>query len=123
MSAAVDYQQIVRRAAEPRPVGDSVKAAIGRAARKLGWKYTRTRAYWYADKRIDPKDYEAEQLREKDSEQSAGAVNHDVLARLESVEQMLRDLASRMPQDAEFYGAQSDQIRNAARDVGRKGYS
>lgn len=118
MSAVVEYQQIVRRAAEPRPVGDSVKAAIGRAARRLCWKYTRTRAFWYAGDRINVKDYEADRLREL-KKQTAGAENNDVLARLESVEQMLRALASRMPQDADFYGAHADTLRGVAGRIGR----
>jgi hypothetical protein len=123
MIGVVDYQQIVRRAAEPCPAGDSVKAAIGRAARRLRWKYTRTRAFWYADERINVKDFEADQLRSADKEQSAGPVNHEVLARLESVEQMLRALASRLPQDEDFYRAQANLIGDAARVMGRADHS
>jgi hypothetical protein len=43
--------QMVRIAAGPRLVGDSIKAAIGRAARALRWSYTRTRDVWYGDAR------------------------------------------------------------------------
>lgn len=38
---------LVRRVAEPRLVDDSVKGAIRRAARKLGWSFSRTRHVWY----------------------------------------------------------------------------
>jgi hypothetical protein len=41
------------------------------------------------------------------------------LARLETVEQMLRALALRLPQDSEFYGAQADLLGHAARHLGR----
>lgn len=46
-----DAMRIVHLAAEPRPPADSAKAAIGRAARNLGWSYTRTRDVWYGDAR------------------------------------------------------------------------
>jgi len=119
MSALAESQSLIRRVAEPCPAGDSVKAAIGRAARRLRWSYTRARAFWYADDRIKVSADEINQLRTAAKQQAAGTVNHEVLARLEAVENMLRALASRLPQDQDFYGAQADQIRNAARDVGR----
>lgn len=54
---------LVRRVAEPRPVGDSIKAAIVRTARRLGFSYTRTRDIWYGNaRRIDAA--EMDQLRE-----------------------------------------------------------
>lgn len=43
---------LVQRCAEPRPVGDSVKAAINRAAKRLGFDPSRTRKLWYGDARI-----------------------------------------------------------------------
>lgn len=49
-----DAMRMLRIAAEPRPVGDSVKAAINRAAKALAWAPTRTRDVWYgAARRID----------------------------------------------------------------------
>lgn len=38
---------IVRRAAEPRPVGDSLKALLTRSARRLGISYRRATSYYY----------------------------------------------------------------------------
>jgi hypothetical protein len=122
MSLVAEYQSLVRRVAEPCPAGDSVKAAIGRAARRLKWKYTRARAFWYADDRIKASDDEANQLRIITNKQT-GAVGNDVLDRLESVEQMLRALASRMPQDDEFYRAHADLLGDAARQLGRKSHT
>lgn len=46
-----DAMRLVRIAAEPRPIGDSVKAAVTRAARTLSWKPTRTRDIWYGTAR------------------------------------------------------------------------
>lgn len=60
MSFAREASVLVRQVAEPRTVGDSVKAAIGRAARRLGWPYNRTKDIWYANaRRIDASEYEA----------------------------------------------------------------
>ncbi len=42
-----EAQRIVRAAAEPWLPGDSVKTAIGRAARALGLGYRRTQQAWY----------------------------------------------------------------------------
>lgn len=49
MSDAIvaEMQTIVRRAAEPWRPGDSVKAAIDRAARRLGIGFRRARTFWY----------------------------------------------------------------------------
>jgi len=42
-----EMQRIVRAAAEPRPCGDSVKSAIGRAARALRLNYRRAYTFWH----------------------------------------------------------------------------
>ncbi|EHM01403.1 hypothetical protein HMPREF9946_02142 [Acetobacteraceae bacterium AT-5844] len=57
-----EIQQIVRQAAEPSQAGESVKAAIGRAARSLGLSYSRARAHWYGLARMVPAE-EADALR------------------------------------------------------------
>lgn len=43
--------RLVQLAAEPRPVGDSVKGAILRASRALKWSPSRTKDVWYGDAR------------------------------------------------------------------------
>ena len=54
MNPTVEASELIRRAAEPRPVGDSVKAAITRAARRVGLGYERAKAIWYAEaRRVD----------------------------------------------------------------------
>jgi hypothetical protein len=57
-----EIQRIVRQAAEPAAPGESVKAAIGRAARLLGLPYARARAHWYGLARLIPAE-EADALR------------------------------------------------------------
>lgn len=63
MSAVTEASVLCRRVAEPRPVGDSVKSAIVRAANRLGFAFTRTRDIWYAHaRRINAE--EIDRLRE-----------------------------------------------------------
>lgn len=65
LNAIGEASALVRAIAEPCPPGDSVKAAISRARRRLGWSFTRTRAVWYADIRIKLAAYELDELRAK----------------------------------------------------------
>jgi hypothetical protein len=61
--ATGEFSAIVREAAEPREAGDSVKAAIGRAARRLGLSHGRARGLWYGDARVAVRADEADRLR------------------------------------------------------------
>jgi len=64
MSSLAEASALVRRVAEPRPAGDKVKAAIVRAARRLGFPVSRTKDLWYRDaRRIDA--HEMDRLRER----------------------------------------------------------
>lgn len=65
-----EAKQLVRSVAEPREVGDGVKAAIARSASRLRWTYSRTREIWYARaKRIDA--HEMDALRREAQTQAA----------------------------------------------------
>lgn len=65
-----EASSLVRRIAEPRRVGDSIKIAIGRAADKLGWGYSRTRDVWYGRaRRIDATEMDA--LRKEAANQAS----------------------------------------------------
>lgn len=67
-----DAMRLVRIAAEPRQVGDSVKVAITRAARVLSWKRTRARDVWYGSaRRIDVREMDALRALEQQREQAA----------------------------------------------------
>ena len=54
MSTVEFCQRALRDEIAPRSVGD-VQTRILRAARALGWSYTRTKDTWYADPRISIK--------------------------------------------------------------------
>src|SRR5258708_7445211 len=48
-SLRAEMRVLVRQAAEPAVAGEGVKAAIARAARRLGFSYGRTKRYWYQE--------------------------------------------------------------------------
>lgn len=54
---------IVRRAAEPRLAADTAKAAISRAAERLGIPFRRARSFWYSESTAAVGAAEAEKLR------------------------------------------------------------
>ena len=63
---------LLRQVAEPRVVGESVKSAIARTGRALGWRFSRTREVWYGRaRRIDA--FEMDRLRDaaRDIERTA----------------------------------------------------
>ncbi len=49
-----EMRSLVRQAAEPARAGESVKAAIGRAARVLGLGHGRVKRYWYGEIQVPP---------------------------------------------------------------------
>jgi hypothetical protein len=73
MSTIAEASELLRALAEPRPVGDTVKAAIRRAQRILSiwqqknsiahWSGGRARKIWYCDSNIVVSADELEQLR------------------------------------------------------------
>jgi hypothetical protein len=123
MSASAEASTLLRQIAGKGEPGEYKKEAWARAYRRLAgqWTFNRVKDLWRQEPRAKVSAEELNQLRAA-AKVTAGA-DSDVLARLESVEQMLRALASRLPQDADFYGAQADQLRDAARDVGRKSHT
>ncbi|KQZ00874.1 hypothetical protein ASD45_08405 [Pseudolabrys sp. Root1462] len=64
--------RLVKLAAEPRPVGDSVSAAIGRAAKRLDWSYARAGDIWYGEaRRIDWREMDALRAIEQERDHAA----------------------------------------------------
>lgn len=91
-----DAMRIVQLAAEPRPVGDSVKAAIGRSAKRLHWSFTRTRDVWYGDaRRIDIREMDA--LREIERKRDEAATEAERRLRFEQLAVLRTRLQMRDP--------------------------
>ena len=94
-----DAMRMVRIAAGPRLVGDSIKAAIGRAARKLGWSFTRTRDIWYGDaRRLDANEMDALRAIQRDRDTALAII--DQRRHVEQIAALRARLATR---DAEFH--------------------
>ena len=107
VSALVEAQNLVRKVAEPVPAGDSVKAAIGRASRRLRWNFNRTKSLWYADPRTKVSGDELNELRNA-AKQTAGAAGDDLMARLAFIEERLRQI------DPDFFGPEIDTLGRVA---------
>lgn len=105
MSTAV-AQELIRKVASPREPGESVKASIGKAARRLSWTWNRAKDVWYGDGRIKISADELAQLRTK--AQTKEAVGNDIVARIERLEALM------LSTDAEFYSEQISHLRSLA---------
>src|SRR5215813_8904428 len=79
MSSVAEASCLIRRVAGPREVGDSVKALIRRASRRLGWQFSRTKDVWYQDaRRIDAE--EMDRLRDEAARVEANVARERLLA-------------------------------------------
>jgi len=120
MSSAAEASTLIRRAAEPYPAGDKIKAAIGRACRavsdelkRAGFQpmdYGRAKRIWKQEaRRVDPEELDAirRAAREAASVEDARAEFQALLTRIVRCEEALRI------QDADFFGVEIDARREA----------
>lgn len=97
MSVLVEARDLVREIAKPRPVGDTTKAAVRRAWRRLEtWTFNRVRDVWNADPRIRVRGDELDELRRiaaarrKETHQKAAADElSELRARIARLERLL----------------------------------
>jgi hypothetical protein len=109
-ASIMEAQSLVRRCAEPRPAGDSVKAAIRRASRRLDLRFTRTRDIWYGEaRRIDAG--EMDQLRRV-------ALNAELNAGIEVQSKMF---ASRLPHSHPVFAELTSALRLLGSNVNASG--
>jgi hypothetical protein len=91
-----DAMRLVKLAAEPRPVGDSVKEAVNRASRALGWSVSRTRDIWYGEAhRLDSREMDA--LRAVERRQNLRSIEADYRKNFEQLSALRARLQSRDP--------------------------
>jgi hypothetical protein len=108
MSSVTEASALVRHVAEPRQASDSVKAAINRAARCLGWSHSRTKDIWYGDaRRIDAA--EMDRLREVAARAEADLAISRIVALRESL----------TATDADFHRETIDLLGAALERMGR----
>jgi len=108
------FSQALKELAEPRQVGDSIQAAIVRAARLAGLPYPRAFNVWYGRaRRIDA--HEADQINEAlrvKREKEARDELYDLRARLIKMESRLAST------DPDFHRPTIDFTRQQARGLG-----
>ncbi len=108
-AVAREASRRLRALAEPRPVGDRVKSAIGRAARATGLSYWRVFDLWYSKaRRIDAAELEAIRSAERARARGAQRELYDFARDFEA----LAERASRI--DPEMLGPYSDALRGIA---------
>jgi predicted phage-related endonuclease len=102
-----DLSADLRELSEPWEMGDRIKAAIDRAARRAGLSYWRTFDLWYGKaRRVEPHEREAiaAALAQKRKEAARNEL-HELRTRLARLEALLaRD-------DPDFHRASPDPIR------------
>lgn len=120
MSASLEASELLRSLASPAIPGESVKAVIGRAARRAGLTYGRARRIWYrlavvTAEEIDRLRREAAQRRgaeedaARDEYQAALRRIEDLLARFESLERLTYAvLSDKGGEGADSGGAEDD---------------
>ncbi len=105
----METSQALRQLAEPRPVGDRIKCAIARAARRAGMSYWRTYDLWYGRaRRVDAT--EVAKIKAARVGRSQGGIReiYELAAGLEA----LAERAARV--DQEFAGPYGSAMRDIA---------
>ena len=89
---------LVREAAEPRPAGDSVKAALRRAATVLRMPDRRVRRHWYAEPDLNVNAAEYLETRRRIDDKRRRDIER-LRSQLEAIEVMRRDNTDAMVHD------------------------
>lgn len=112
-SDSSEAARLIRLAAEPRPVGDSAKSAIVRAARRVGVTPSRAKDIWYRDARRIDSD-EMDRLRGIERKRKR-AQRREVDGRM--LEQLAALRARLAIRDAEFHAPDIEAIDYALRAI------
>jgi hypothetical protein len=114
MNSVVEASRLVRSLAEPFQIGDTIKAQIDRAARKVPfWNYSRIRSAWYADNRMRIDADELAQLRLLVDTSERARQDRDELAELRH--RLSRIETALMVSDPQFHRSDIDAYRAALR--------
>jgi len=117
MSAVAEASHLLRRVAEPRPIGDSVKQAIARAARRCGLSFTRTEDLWRQEaRRVDAE--EMDRIRRAANKHNAAqeAKARDELSELR--DRLARLEARLLSTDEDFHRPDVDALGELVRRSG-----
>lgn len=93
MPAITEARHLVQSLAAPVRVGDTIKAQISRASRRIPfWSYRRVKSVWYGEtSSIDADHFEAlKRLAKADQEANEARIEHDgIVERIERLEAAL----------------------------------
>jgi hypothetical protein len=107
MSAVAEASHLLRQLAEPRPVGDTIKAAINRAARRVKIKVGRVEDIWRQEARAVRAE-EMDAIRRAVMEEARLEYSR-LVNRIASIEATLRE------SDPDFHRPQADALHEARR--------
>jgi hypothetical protein len=110
MSAVAEASHLLRQLAEPRPVGDTIKAAINRAARRVKIKAGRVEDIWRQEARAVRAE-EMDAIRRAVMEEARLEYSR-LVNRIASIEATLRR------SDPDFHSTDINGLRELQRDAG-----
>lgn len=117
MSAVAEAAHLLRQIAEPRPVGDSIKAAISRAARRVSkhlpqpMHYRRAEDLWRKEARA----VRAEEMDAIRRAAKADRLVEEARSELSEIDARIARLEALLVQDEDFHRDQVDAHRAALR--------
>lgn len=119
MSAVAEAAFRLRQLAEPRPVGDRVKSAIDRAARRAGLSFARAENLWYGEARtVRAEEMDAIRAAEKVREAKEQAARDQAAA----LGALFAGVAERLrTQDEDFHREDVASLLDAAGALGALG--
>jgi len=114
MSACAEAASLLRSVAEPRPVGDTVKEAINRAARLTGLRYGRAEDIWRQEARTIRAD-EMDRIRRAAENKLVREAQHEFV----ELEQRIKRLEALLVQAPDLPGPEDGPVRRLAHPVDR----
>jgi hypothetical protein len=119
MSAVAEAAFRLRQLAEPRPVGDRVKTAIGRAAKLAGLSFPRAENLWYGEARTVRAE-EMDAIRR--AEKARAAKEQAARDQAEALGALFAGVAERLrTQDEDFHREDVASLLDAASALGALG--
>lgn len=120
MSSVAEMTSLLRAVAAPTDPGEGVKAAIGRAARRLGLPWGRAKRLWYGEaRRVDAWEMDAaRRFLAARAKNNAAALRMEHARALDALALLEARLAA---VDADFHCEATAALRSAVRDVAGPG--
>lgn len=110
MSSAAEMTTLIRTVASPAMPGESVKAVIARAARRLGFTYSRTRGLYYGEaRRIDAREIDRAREVAREREATDRAIAQEAANEYKKMGERIARLEAILLQDAHRYGTLVDE--------------